>query len=316
MSTKLLYSPSVSVSRRLTETFDFVWPTAAAIWNLRWQVAGLVGTRPQITESELIGRFVEGSGVRGANLRRACLETSWENQQEQFAKFLLFELCALYETWCELITSALSLPPGAAKQLQFPTVIDSSGQTKGAGQILQLIPANPSPRLAAALSPALVDNKKNSYAHLSTLLVCFRYFKELRNSLVHGSTQALQKLQVAELAYAAQTATTLGLTQRPEYIALAVGGAATPSLRGVVGFGEVVLRLVTTFDIALAPTTFGEKAFVARWTQTHGSVAMQVPASSQHRAARIKVLVREIGLPPPVTTPAFTNWLKAEGLIA
>jgi len=65
MQEKLLLLTSKQVARRLTEVFDFVWPTATAIWNLRWQVAGYVSASPAATESKLAGRFVAGSGTCG-----------------------------------------------------------------------------------------------------------------------------------------------------------------------------------------------------------------------------------------------------------
>jgi hypothetical protein len=34
---------------QITDLFDFVWPTAAALWNLRWQVAGFLKEAPAST---------------------------------------------------------------------------------------------------------------------------------------------------------------------------------------------------------------------------------------------------------------------------
>jgi hypothetical protein len=31
-----------SATDQITELFGFVWPTAAALWNLRWQVKGFL----------------------------------------------------------------------------------------------------------------------------------------------------------------------------------------------------------------------------------------------------------------------------------
>lgn len=316
MKLKLFLLPSKAVASRITETFDFVWPTAAAIWNLRWQVQGLVSALPGIKEPELLGRFVEGSGIRGANLRRACMDTSWEFQQEQFAKFLLFEFCALYETWCELITQQLSLPASCIKNLQFPGSITQGGSPSGVSAITTLVQNNPSATLNSALHAALASNTKYSPNHLDDLLKCFRYFKELRNCLIHGSASAIQKLTSAEQAYTALTAASLGLSQRPEHIALVAGVAPRPSLRGVVGFGEVVLRLVCTLDIELARTTFAEPNFLSRWKNEHGSQPVLVAsADAPRRSARVSILVKKLGLPKPHVTPSFVSWLRTNSLI-
>jgi hypothetical protein len=121
LALRLFLLTSQRAATRLTEIFDFVWPTATAIWNLRWQVAGLVNAVPNISEQELAGRFVAGSGIHGANIRRACTKLSWSDQQQEFSRFLLFEICALYETWCEGTLEELGASPEISKEFQFPT---------------------------------------------------------------------------------------------------------------------------------------------------------------------------------------------------
>lgn len=92
-----LFRTSRWAYRQVTELFDFVTPTAAALWNLRWQVVGFCSHHPAASVQVLDDRFVSGSGLHGANLRRACIDTSWEYQQQQFAKFLLISLFSIYE---------------------------------------------------------------------------------------------------------------------------------------------------------------------------------------------------------------------------
>ena len=127
---KLFLQASKRVARRITDIFDFAWPTAAAIWNLRWQVAGYLSVVPDATPQELSGRFLAGSGIRGANLRKSCIKTTWDEQQQEFAKFLLIEFCALYESWCEDALAELNLKADLKKSLQFPTPTTGNGKKK------------------------------------------------------------------------------------------------------------------------------------------------------------------------------------------
>ena len=71
------------------------------MWNLRWQVAGFCSRHPSATVQVLDERFLSGSGLRGANFKRACIETDWEDQVQQFAKFSLVALFSIYEGWLE-----------------------------------------------------------------------------------------------------------------------------------------------------------------------------------------------------------------------
>lgn len=312
----MFFLTSKKVARRLTEVFDFVWPTAAAIWNLRWQVGGLVAAYPAITEQELLGRFVTGSGIRGANLRRSCVTLSWDDQQQEFARFLLFEFCSLFEAWCEGCLQELGQPAALSKHLQFPTSTTAAGQQKGVGRAIAAITSTTSPVLSGALQGPLASNRKNSRAHLEQLLVCYRYFKEVRNSLIHSGGAASAVFLQAEAAYKQLTPASLGVKEIPAFNSYVLGQPLALSLRGVVGFGEVVLRLVCTLDLEFAQSSSAESVFVKRWKEQHGSSAVLIASDPHNRLERIRRMVRKLDLPTPKTSAAFDTWLKSNGLIS
>jgi hypothetical protein len=94
----------------------------AALWNLRWQVRGYIDTIPHASPDTLEKRFVLGSGVHGANLRRACVDITWEQQQEEMAAVVLVNVLAIYDDYANQIASiAKKSKEQIAKQLRFPT---------------------------------------------------------------------------------------------------------------------------------------------------------------------------------------------------
>lgn len=315
MKLKLFFKASKSVASRLTETFDFVWPTAAAIWNLRWQVSGLVSILPNITESELLGRFVNGSGIRGANLKKACIDTSWEEQQQQFAKFLLLEFCALYENWCELMVSELNLPGRFRKEMQFPTSQQSTG-IKGVAYVLSQIASSQSIVMRDAFHQLLATNRKYSIIHIEELLTCYRYFKELRNLLIHGANGSNQSFMQAEADFSSLTASKLGVSEVPKHHPSSSGAPPQLSLRGIVGFGEIVLKIVCTLDIEFSSTTFAATNLIKRWRAEHGNTPLAVAANDRNRRSRrIRILTAALDLPPPIVTTQYESWLRQERLV-
>jgi hypothetical protein len=78
---RFFFASSTTFHRQLTGLYDVINPTAAAMWNLRWQVRGYVEERNDVGKDELHGRFVAGSGIGSANLRRHCVEGTWEAQR-------------------------------------------------------------------------------------------------------------------------------------------------------------------------------------------------------------------------------------------
>lgn len=242
---------------------------------------------------------------------------TWEQQQEQFAKFLLFEFCALYETWCEIVVDQLALDSNLKKELQFPTKGTTQGvPSKGVGVAMSLLAAHPSPVFRSAIQPSLLSNRKYSPMHLEELLQCYRYFKELRNCLIHSSSGPSATLINAETTYASLTASSLGLAQRPDYVPSADGIRPRLSLRGVVGFGEVILKLVCTLDITIAGTKYAERDFNRRWKEKHGSSVQLVAGRNEsRRKSRIQILAKKLGLPNPLVNQALIDWLKSESLV-
>src|SRR4051812_329709 len=115
---RCFFPSSAAFHTQLTSLYDLINPSVAAMWNLRWQVRGYVEENGSATKDELHGRFVAGSGIGSANLRRHCLERSWDEQTGEIALFGVFAAIGLYEGW------AAAFEVGTANQreaLQFPS---------------------------------------------------------------------------------------------------------------------------------------------------------------------------------------------------
>lgn len=310
MRLKLFFTASKEIATRLTEVFDFAWPTAAAMWNLRWQVDGFLRANPDAPDAMLINRFITGSGIRGANLRRSCIQWSWDMQQEQFAKFLLIEFCALYEAWIDAVLEEIGHGNSLSKQFQFPT---NGGN--GVRNALATLQSNISTELEATIYPTLQTNKKYSLTCLDQLLVCYRYFKECRNVLVHYGGVATQRAAQAYSGYSLLSASTLGVTEVPDaHPIMQQGDMVKLRLRGVVGFGEIILKLISTLDVELSKTAYAEHVLKDRWIAINGK-GRDLPADTLDRQHSVVKLIRKLDLPAPQSPTALLPLLKRNGLI-
>jgi hypothetical protein len=308
MDSKLFLIASKSVTNQITDLFDFVWPTAAAMWNLRWQVDGYVRAHSNVSDAELNGRFVAGSNITGANLKRACITTSWITQQETFAKFLLIDLCALYESWADGALQELQIAKPDGKALQFPN------KNRGLPGYVQKLVQSQSDMMNSCIYPSLVTHRKNSLQFIHELLICYRYFKECRNCIVHNAGQPSSVAISAYKAYSSLTTSSLGLSEVPAHDAIAPGQRVRLILRGIVAFSEVILRLVATFDAELARSTYAEQLFIQRWKTLHKPKRLLSARHSQ-RHDTIKRLVVGLGLPSPKTVPDLDTFLVRNMLV-
>lgn len=125
-----VYKCAQDAHEQITRLSDFVSPTVVAMWNLRWQVNGFLNAYPEASQEDLVARFALGSGVRGNEIRRACVDVTWEKQKARFASILLMNTISIFEEFTDRIASlALSglAKDKATRDLQFPTVHTRKG---------------------------------------------------------------------------------------------------------------------------------------------------------------------------------------------
>jgi hypothetical protein len=300
----------------ITRLYDFVWPTAAALWNLRWQVEGYCAVRGKAaTVEELKARFVEGSGIHGANLGRACIKQTWDQQRSDLARVVLVNLFAIYESWTvDLIAEVgTALPKGvdARKVFQFPSSVDSRGRPRGVGAELKHLKTD-SVAAAAELHGVLITQSRVHSNHLDEMLIIYRYFKEYRNSLMHVGGKATSAAVSASADITALAARPLPFTI-PRHAALRQDEPLVLDLHSAVGFSDVLRRLVLTIDAELTSTAAAERILLERWRQEIGVV--QLPSDAKKRHSALVKKMRKLGMPTLKQMTKLAHALMTAGLV-
>lgn len=164
--------------------------------------------------------------------------------------------------------------------------------------------------LKNAFYSSLVLHRKNSKAKLDNLLLCYRYFKESRNCLVHRGGIADTSAEQAYLAFSAVATTAdLGVSEVPNHSVVTLNSPIHLSLRGIVGFCDVVLRMIATIDAELSRAESAEKVFHQSWLNKHGKKYALKRPGRDARQAQITRLVQKLGYPSPSTTTAIEKYL-------
>ena len=306
------FSATESANKQITELYDFVWPTATAMWNLRWQVAGYDQIVPDATVAQLQARFSEGADIHGANLRRACIEHTWDMQKESFAQIVLTNTIAIYEGWIDEVLDGLGKNTRDLRTwLQFP---DETAKNTGASFAIADITSTESAPLKSNFYASLCAGDYYDKVNLNSMLLCYRFFKEMRNCQMHGGGVVDQRVVAAYNNFlpVANTAT-LGVKEVPKHATAVLDGPVNLDLRGAVGFSHVVLKIMATLDAELSRSEHAEKAFCKRWKQIHrGRITM--PADPERRKRRVKLLTHKAGFPKPSKPEDFGTWLKTAKL--
>ena len=311
----LFFKESAYFAARNAQLFDFTHSSSVALWNLRWQVQGFVAARPAATEDELSGRFASGSGIRANNLRGTCIDTSWEDQLEQFAQIVSTSLIAMYEGWAEEIMPKFG--SGLVKQVQFPSAGKYGQVSDGVGEALVRARSNGmSNEIKKAFYPKYSAHRKFSLKNLDALLALYRYHKEIRNSFVHRAGIADAKAETAWRNASTLKHADIGGRSTPALSHIREGGPVKTSLYEAIQLSDVLLRIVHTVDAELCFTVVGEQAFLDDWRNNEGARALRaLPAGQSKKAEKIRKIVRRIGYMPPADTDAIYELGHREGLV-
>jgi len=293
--------------------FDFAYPAVAALWNLRWQVRGYVETKPDVSETELRDRFVAGSGLNFRNLRRVCIEHTWEQQLEDFARIMLISIFSLYEGWLEETLRRFPSPKTRANELQYPSASVGTRGKPGVREALQNLTSDKSPAMEDAFTAKLRALPRYSLSTIDNLMILYRCFKEFRNSYVHSNGIATDYTEAAYNSASGLTAADVGMRKPPEIHAAVEGQPVKASFSGVIGLSEVILQIVTTLDAELSSTQVAEEYFLDRWRQKHRLRTLSNDIVK--RNARVKILAAEAGLLRPDPVEPIYQLLREHTLV-
>ncbi len=292
-----------------TELYGFVWPTAVALWNLRWQVQGFVAAVPTASNDDLAARFARGSGISATQLRSACVTDTWDEQLETFARFVLVTSISSFESWLAQITSPFASPATRARQLQFPDTLAKPGGSRA----LRSMAANTSLAMKRNFASLLAAKRGSALSDLDAKLTAYRLFKEMRNAISHNGGIADEKCVDAYHAFLLVSAHQLGVAL-PTIPAITHGEELRFPLRAVVGFTGMMLRVASTIDAQLSGTREAEQVFVGWWKSRYGKL-LTLPTDKVRREKRIAALCTKMGLPEPAYPPDLYTLLRSRTLV-
>lgn len=286
----------------ITESFHLINTNRAGLELLSGQVKRVVqaGADDRIIEA----LFPMPDGTTGQNLRAHTLRDQAAKDRD-LAEMWLFVVFARYEAWGECLETEYGIT-GAGRASQFA---HASGG--GPGYIGTFTGLAVDPVMGDIYSQGV---NADSLFFSSTLIVeaalqLYRYYKEVRNSLVHSNARANARLATASVN--AQTAlTTLqgASTLRTGPVpVLSVGDPVLVDLALVRDVVALLRRLVFTIDaqVLLSPT--GLAVLETRWKNVHGDQPVRVPLNKLKRGAWFSAFVSHALAMPAPPVPGRTD---------
>ena len=282
----------------LTSLCDLIHPLTVAMWNTRSQVTGTYTVTPNVTPHQMAAKYGLGSGIHGVNYRRAFVDTPWEAQQESIAWLMLNSILPIYESWV------------ASLQDQVFTDVNgnmSAGAMKnpitaaGGGIVAEInrLTTTESQIIKDAFYSKYSVKRHRCFSKLNNLMICFRYFKQMRNCYMHNNSIANPDLIDRYNEFCSITSPAdLNMSEMPEHYCPVLGQKIRLSLRGVIGFSQIVIQIILTADTELLRSEYAEKELKQRLKATFPNPI--TISGNQDRATRqIKGIFRTAGYISP-----------------
>lgn len=291
---------------KLTEMYDLVWPIDVSLRYMRKTVTNFtMQSSYDLRPDDYVAEFDPDHRTHGVNYRQAFVYTGRniaeqdENerkleakQQENLAWLLLSNTIPIYERWWKQLAEEVGFADISEEGMEFPS---DPGHSNKKGILQQLAELTQSESTVfKTVFYDLYSNKRNhcsSLGELNLSMYAFRLFKEIRNCYMHNGGIVSNKIvdrntgnpwiTVAYDAYkdhvvSASTSTqnVLGIEELPLLPAdfcTSVGSKLRITLRGIVGFSNIMRRIMLTVDSELIKSIVTEQYYLDRWRALHAT---------------------------------------------
>jgi hypothetical protein len=320
--TPFFFSASQSVDDQLGKTFSFIWASYAGLRELWWQVRGFNQNFPDLHISDIQDKFFSGLPLPGGvDLKHICIETEWNIHEEEFARWLLFDACTMYEGWAEKVCSQVYSSNQAdkcAKQIQFPNGTNSSGNPTGFQLAVQRANQNKSTFITTEFFPSLSTGKYNKWSQLQELLIGYRYFKECRNSFIHSDGNVTAEILAAHSNFQSILTSNSNLVRGTFTLPIGtLGDKLTLTINDTILFTRIIKYLIATFDSALCVADQCENILedrLRRLTSVNNKW-QSLPHDQTKREQRIHRMLSASKIPEPVSITNVDSWMVTKGII-
>jgi hypothetical protein len=321
------FSSTQSVDDLLGDVFSFTWASYVGLRELWWQVRGFRTQFPEMHISDIEKKFLSGLPLPGGiDLQRMCIKMDWSFHEQEFAKWILFESCTLYEGWAEKICADIFTAKTYekfAKALQFPTGSDKKGKMTGYKLAVNEANLSKSPLMAAEFLPTLAASKLNCWPRVEEHLVAYRYFKECRNAFIHSDGRVTQdvldwlaRLTTAQAAQPAQPSPFRKPFALPQQ---APGERIALNMRDCVLFAGIVRKLICTFDASLSVAAASEVLLERRLRSLTGSGTsakwISLPNDPAKKEQRVHRMLAASRIPEPTNFSNVMTWMQSKSII-
>ncbi len=301
-----IFEATYFATQQITATFDIVWALDAGLWNFRKMAAHLYEEYPDISDPEAIATLVKGLYIHGLNPKRIAMKLTWEYEEHYIAQILLTYAFAIFDSWVNSFVDAVILNKSNTRR-------DDIKKDLKQGKF-DTLDAALAQEPASIIAGFFYISAVKQDAYIDKLRLVYKYFKSCRNCCAHGDGKFSKKAEENYNAIKVFTKDDCGVKEMPKIVETKEGQPLQLILRGVVGFFDILIRIIKHYDTISADKYAIEAELIRRW-KTIPSVTLSVDVHKRNRS--IRNYFKSINMFPPYAekTNDIFNFLVTNGMI-
>ena len=306
---QVFFRASKDALDNISRAYDFVHPLTASMRFTRDTLEEASNAKPGLSNADMSALIDPNETVHGVNYKLAFIDTDWNKQEKNIAWLLLNNLFAIHEGWAQrLYEEVFQHCPGYG-ETAFIKGLESADLENKLHNYYITTPKK-SIILEGAFYNVYYGLSKFDYSKLKNYMLCYRFFKEARNCYMHHNFVASQRLLTAYTYYNRVANTTdLNVKEVPLIDTPVLGEAVKPSLRGVIGFSDIIRRIIIVSDAHLLCSKAAEKEFLDRKPNNWKCTPLYTVQSKAQN--QITGYSKKLGLLPANWTADYQQFLIA-----
>lgn len=293
-----MFEATYSASRQITSTFDMVWALDAGLWNLRQSATQYLQNHPNASSKEAKEALVKGLYVHGLNPKRIAMELTWDDEEQYIAELLLINAIAIFDSWVDsFVDSALIGQSNNQKKKIEEDIKKGNPVTFNSALALEGI---------STLDGCFRVTTKRQDAYIDNLWLVYKYFKSCRNCCAHGNRKFNNIAETNYEAIKTFAKEDCNVKEFPKIVETKTGAPLKLILRGVVGFYDVLIKIINHYDIVASEKEAIESELLKRWKSKPYSgldadLKKQISAARYHkkRNTSIRFHIETVNMCPP-----------------